>query len=272
MNETIVKVANKTENFTIVSNEVPRDSAISARAKGVYFYLMTLPANWVIHKDEIYTHFTEGRDALDTAWKELVKAGYIKKDTIREAGKIVSNTWVVYESSRITEKPKQVKPVTGKPSDGKPVTGKPHLLSTNELSTDNTNNLKQTKKTNAFSPVFETYISLYESIYGFKPTIVYSRITEQLKKITKDVTIDQVVLAIEQSRNDDFSKKVKHELGVILSSGVIGRLINESYSKPLPLQDQVPREKKKCPKCGGDIRGSACVVCYTNYDYNGDEI
>ena len=44
------------------------------------------------------------------------------------------------------------------------------------------------------------------------------------------------------------------------------------YSKPLPLQDQVPREKKKCPKCGGDIRGSACVVCYTNYDYNGDEI
>ena len=42
------------------------------------------------------------------------------------------------------------------------------------------------------------------------------------------------------------------------------------YSKPL--QDQVPREKKKCPKCGGDIRGSACVVCYTNYDYNGDEI
>ena len=44
------------------------------------------------------------------------------------------------------------------------------------------------------------------------------------------------------------------------------------YSKPLPIQDKVPRERKKCPKCGGDIRGSACVVCYTNYDYNGDEI
>lgn len=47
---------------------------------------------------------------------------------------------------------------------------------------------------------------------------------------------------------------------------------SSGYSKPLPLSDQVPREKKKCPKCGGDIRGSACVVCYTNYDYNGDEI
>jgi phage replication O-like protein O len=45
-----------------------------------------------------------------------------------------------------------------------------------------------------------------------------------------------------------------------------------SISKPLPIPDKVPREKKKCPKCGGDIRGSACVVCYTNFDYQGNEI
>ena len=44
------------------------------------------------------------------------------------------------------------------------------------------------------------------------------------------------------------------------------------YSKPLPIPNTVPREEKKCPKCGGTIRGSACVVCYTNFDYNGDEI
>ena len=276
MNETIVKVANKTENFTIVSNEVPRDNTLSARSKGIYFYLMTLPANWIIHKEEIYSHFSEGRDALDTAWNELVKAGYIKKDTIREAGKIVSNTWVVYESSRITEKPKQVKPVTGKPSDGKPVTDNPHLLSTDKLSTDNTNNLKQTKKTNVFSPVFETYISLYESIYGFKPAIVYSRITEQLKKITKDVTIDQVVLAIEHSRNDDFSKKVKHELGAILSGGVVGRLINESHSKPLPPKISVPRRCRHIDssgnQCEGEIFNSYCKVCGAMYDGSGNEI
>lgn len=44
------------------------------------------------------------------------------------------------------------------------------------------------------------------------------------------------------------------------------------YSKPLPLGKVVPRESKKCPKCGGDMRGSACIVCYTNYDYQGNEI
>lgn len=272
MSDTIIKVANKTENFTIVSNEVPRDNKLSARAKGVYFYLMTLPANWVIHKEEIYEHFTEGRDALDTAWKELINAGYIVKEVIRESGKIISNTWVVYESSRITEKPKQGKPVTGKPSDGKPVTDNPQLLSTNKLSTDNTNNLQQTKKTNVFSQVFDSYIKLYKDIYKKEPVIVYSRITNQLKTLSKDLTVEQIVSAIEQSRNDDFSKKAKHEIGVILSSGVVGRLVNESSSKPLHLQDKVPLEKKKCPKCGGEIRGSACIECYTNFDYQGNEI
>lgn len=44
------------------------------------------------------------------------------------------------------------------------------------------------------------------------------------------------------------------------------------YSKtPIP-EKRTPPEKKKCPKCGGDIRGSACVECYTNYDYQGNEI
>lgn len=44
------------------------------------------------------------------------------------------------------------------------------------------------------------------------------------------------------------------------------------YSKTTIPEKRIPREAKKCPKCGGDIRGSACVVCYTNFDYEGNEI
>lgn len=130
----------------------------------------------------------------------------------------------------------------------------------------------QAKKQNDFSPVFDSYIELYKDIYKKEPVIVYSRITNQLKTLTKDLTIEQIVSAIEQSRNDEFSKKAKHEICVILSSGVVGRLVNESRSKPLPIPDKVPREKKTCPKCGGEIRGSACIECYTNFDYQGNEI
>lgn len=41
------------------------------------------------------------------------------------------------------------------------------------------------------------------------------------------------------------------------------------YYSPLPRQETAP---KTCPKCGGIIRGSACMTCYTNYDYEGNEI
>ena len=84
MAERIIKVSNKTENFTISANEVPRRADLSARAKGIHSYLMTLPADWKLYREELYTHFTEGRDAINTAFKELEEKGYIKKTRLKE--------------------------------------------------------------------------------------------------------------------------------------------------------------------------------------------
>lgn len=75
--ESINRIKNKTENFTIVSNEIFQRSDVSARAKGIYAYIMTLPDDWKIYKQEIFTHFSEGKNALDSAFKELEKLGYI---------------------------------------------------------------------------------------------------------------------------------------------------------------------------------------------------
>ena len=74
---------------------------------------------------------------------------------------------------------------------------------------------------------------------------------------------------------DNQGKKIKNWKNKLINWDSREREKNPSaipYSKPLPIHKQVPREEKKCPKCGGTIRGSACVVCYTNFDYNGDEI
>jgi hypothetical protein len=55
VSETIHRLKNKTGNFTIVLNEVFRRSDLSARAKGIYAYIMTLPDDWSICKQELYT-------------------------------------------------------------------------------------------------------------------------------------------------------------------------------------------------------------------------
>jgi hypothetical protein len=80
-------------------NEVFRRRDISARAKGLFAYIMTLPDDWKIQKEELYSHFTEGRDALDKAFRELINVGYIKNERLRdEAGKIIGFRFVVKES------------------------------------------------------------------------------------------------------------------------------------------------------------------------------
>jgi len=43
MQQTIQRIKNKTDNYTIVANEIFQRSDISARAKGIYAYIMTLP-------------------------------------------------------------------------------------------------------------------------------------------------------------------------------------------------------------------------------------
>ena len=43
----------KTNNFSIIANEIFKNDIISARAKGIYTYLMTLPSDWKIYKNKL---------------------------------------------------------------------------------------------------------------------------------------------------------------------------------------------------------------------------
>jgi len=153
MQQTIQRVKNKTENYTIVSNEIFRRPDVSARAKGIYAYIMTLPDDWKLYKSELYKHFSEGRDAIDRAFKELETLGYImmekKKD---EKGRYVGWDYRIIESidnsdslkNRLSENPKSENPKSENPQ----------LLSTN--SSQRTN--KQSTD-NIYSEVSEEIIS-----------------------------------------------------------------------------------------------------------------
>lgn len=127
----ILKI-HKKENFSIVDNALFQRDDVSARAKGLYGYLMTLPPDWKVYKGEITKHFTEGRDALSTAWKELEALGYITKETIQgEDGKFTGTEYTIHESlDRLPENPNQTDRVPEKPKSDKPKSENPQLLNT----------------------------------------------------------------------------------------------------------------------------------------------
>lgn len=67
------------QGYTIVPNGVLPDG-ISARAWGVYVYLLSRPPGWVCRPRHLVTVFREGRDALYKVVNELVEFGLLTKE------------------------------------------------------------------------------------------------------------------------------------------------------------------------------------------------
>lgn len=165
--ERIIRIKDKTENFSVIYNACFRDKTISMQAMGLFAYLMTLPNDWEIHKEELVSHFSNGRDAVYKAFDELVEKGFIVVEEIKgEKGHFGKKVYKVFEVSqgetKIVRKPraKRTNTENEEPKDssestvteqpllndrnwksvtGSPLTEKPTLLNTNKQITDKPN-------------------------------------------------------------------------------------------------------------------------------------
>lgn len=76
------------EFSTVYNNPFQRDD-MSAKAKGILIYLMTLPEDWTLYKKQLITRFTEGKDAINSGLAELEKHGYFITIKYRVKGRFV---------------------------------------------------------------------------------------------------------------------------------------------------------------------------------------
>lgn len=126
----MIKIPENPKNYTMIHNEVAKRTDLSARAKGIYYYIATLPLDWKLQLQELESHFTEGRTAINTALNELIRAGYIVRQQQRnEKGVIIGTTYIGNWTVDNTDNQH-----TEKPFMDKPLTGNRQLLNTNKLS------------------------------------------------------------------------------------------------------------------------------------------
>jgi len=91
----------KTKNFSIISNQAARIETLSLKAKGLFYYLMTLPDEWNVNVSELVNHSSDGRDSHRSAMKELEAAGFILKSRSKcESGKFDGWDYDVYEEPK----------------------------------------------------------------------------------------------------------------------------------------------------------------------------
>lgn len=84
-------------DFTVMSNRWIRDTSLSAKAKGIFAYLLTLPDNWDLHITELLTHFTNGEKSIRNGIRELTKKGYIHCVVLRKDNKISGNEYFLIQ-------------------------------------------------------------------------------------------------------------------------------------------------------------------------------
>lgn len=102
----IIRVAkNKNNPYTIIRADTLKDRGLSWRATGLLAYLLSMPDDWEVHIAELAHHKTDGARSLRAGIKELMEAGYIVRETIREGNRIKEWRYTVYESSALTDIP-----------------------------------------------------------------------------------------------------------------------------------------------------------------------
>lgn len=107
-NKTTFHRVNKTDNYSVISNDLITSKEISPEEKTILFHLLSLPNDWKLYKSNLEKHYngniTKGK--FDTAWKGLIEKGYlIGKKVKGENGKFNSWEYEVHEVP-VTDIPK----------------------------------------------------------------------------------------------------------------------------------------------------------------------
>ena len=177
----------KDRNYTVIDNTFLRDDRLSAQAKGVFAYILYLPEDWCIYQSELVNHFSNGRDALRSAVKELEEFGYISKEHKKDekTGRFTHWQYTVNEIP--------VSPKTDLPKTENPTLENPTLLNTDII--PNTNN------TNSLST------SLKSEPPKFNPSSTIKKTSSCTKK-TKNEMYEEYLSSLSQEERDESAKCV----------------------------------------------------------------
>ena len=193
-NTTFVRVE-KNRNYTTIHNEFLKRKDLSWKAKGIMTYLLSLPDDWVVNLDEIKRNATDGESSFRSGWKELVSAGYVSRQPVRDEKTKKIDYWetVIKESISKDKSHNVGNHNVGIHQVGNHKVDNRELLSTKELSTNKpiTNIQKEHQPSDdgqSTSERFEVLWKEYPKKQGKKKALTY------YKRAIKNGVTDEVIM------------------------------------------------------------------------------
>ncbi len=173
-------------NYTVMSNQFLKEVDLSIEAKGLFAYILSLPDDWIIYKENLQRTLKMGRKKFNATWKQLEKSGYVKSKQTKNGTKFDGLEIIIIEKPEINSCTSEATfPCVEKvAAESRPteecltenrLTENRQVLSTNKQSTNelNTKVLSTNKQTasqgdDATSTIFKNKIkSLFSGAYPF---------------------------------------------------------------------------------------------------------
>ncbi len=287
MSETYCYNADPAEgNFTILNNTCIRDPRLTARAKGMHTYFMSLPSNWKLFKTELVKHFKDGIDSINSAIKELVEFGYVEitEQTRTKSGKFSSKAYGFHAKpiKKNAEDNRNGFAVTVKPSTVEPLTVKPALLTTKKLNTyiqktDPTNTGFSEKNTNYAQTVSESvFVTTIRKLFcgeypfdaGFEATVLTFLEKSAIGNTLIEPYLNYVFDRTKKGKVQKSFEGLYHKLALSRSIVRDFKLSQQITSKR---EDATVQKLQSCPVCGEPANIFAnCSNCGFDMQDRGD--
>lgn len=232
----------KESNFVMMDKGFLQNPKLSAKAKGVLAYILSLPDDWVIYQKELLRHFKDGRVSIETALDELEMHGYLAKERTRdEKGRLGHYDITIHEI------PIQCRFSTVENLQQKNYSRKP-APTNNDLTKNNLTKNNTTKTTtspftidiSSYNESRQVVVDFYQSHYGNIPPLVIKAIEIYLQQeIEGPLIIKAIQIAIERGKKWDYT------------AGILNNLRDEHGVKTLEQYEARQKQDNKQMKKGG---------------------
>lgn len=93
----IIRAPRPKANYTVISNEVIRDTRLGWRARGLLVYLLSQPDHWRTHTAHLAAMSPDGIHAVRSAMTQLEEYGYIRRVKQQNDAGQWSTSTIVYD-------------------------------------------------------------------------------------------------------------------------------------------------------------------------------
>jgi hypothetical protein len=189
--DTYLEIEEFENHFAQVPKYALSDKRLTLKAKGLYAYLSAQPKNWKLYRTQMLEHLADGKDSLNSAFKELEEFGYLTSTPVRSSGRFKGYKLKVMVKPLNTEELTPLrKNRDGKTVSDKTVSGKSATTNTNSNNKDYNNKSLSNDKDNPELDLncddsFSIFIKTINTTYGrqFRKTeLVKKEFSKRLKE------------------------------------------------------------------------------------------